>query len=82
MTVKPPGKNYDSVGAMMAFEDGSMKDHHELLRLFSYLIKTGMAWTLQGSYGRAAKALIDQGAIARNGDILQDPNDSTKENLA
>lgn len=75
MTVTPPGKNYDVTGAIMDFENGEMTDHHNVLRLFSHLLKTGMAWTLQGSYGRAAEALIDRGAIAPNGDILQDPND-------
>ena len=75
MTVTPPGKDYDAVGAIIKFEEGSMDDHHDVLRLFSRLIKTGQAWTLQGLYGRAAKALIDKGAIAPNGDILQDPNE-------
>lgn len=75
MTVTPPGKDYNLVGAMMEFEGGMMMDHHDVLRLFSCLIKTGMARTLQGSYGRAAKALIDEGAIAPNGDILQDPDE-------
>ena len=37
--------------------------------LFSHLIRTGMAWGLQGSYGRAAMTLIDSGVISSDGVI-------------
>ena len=71
----------------MEYESGEMGNHHDLLRLFSHLIRTGQAWTLQGEYGRNAKRLIDRGAIAFNhpghddGDILMDPDDLTEEDL-
>ena len=39
----------------------------EILQLFSELINNGMAWTLQGSYGRTASALIDAGYISEDG---------------
>ena len=81
MTVTPPGKDYNLFEAMMDFESGDMTEHHDLIRLFSRLIKTGMAWKLQGSYGRAAKALIDSDAIAPNGDILQDPDDEEESDV-
>jgi hypothetical protein len=41
------------------------------VELFSELIKNGMAWTLQGNYGRTAKALIDAGYLNKEGDILK-----------
>jgi hypothetical protein len=41
----------------------------DTLKLFSKLIENGSAWSLQGSYGRTAKALIDSGFISKEGKI-------------
>lgn len=42
----------------------------EVLHLFAYLIKSGLAWQLQNSaYGRTAKHYIEEGFISANGDI-------------
>ena len=46
--------------------------HEEMLELFSRLIETGLAWTLQGSYGRTARDLIRNGFIDMAGNILID----------
>ena len=46
--------------------------HEEMLDLFSRLIETGLAWTLQGSYGRTARDLISNGFIDMAGNILID----------
>jgi len=62
---------YDLVSGIMAYETGEADDQ-AILELFSHLIGTGMAWSLQGSYGRTAQALIDAGLIAPNGDIAED----------
>lgn len=56
-------KAYDTLGGIMAYEGGEM-DEDEVIIFFQHLVDTGMAWTLQGSYGRTAAALI------RNGDVL------------
>jgi hypothetical protein len=44
----------------MAYEDGSL-DETATIELFQHLIATGAAWSLQGSYGRTAEALIEAG---------------------
>lgn len=38
-----------------------LADQEEELEAWQYLIDTGMAWKLQGWYGRTAKRLIDEG---------------------
>lgn len=53
-------KKFDVVGAIMDYEGGEMSDDDTIV-FFQHLIDTGMAWTLQGHYGRTAKALIDAG---------------------
>ena len=40
-----------------------------VLQLYADLIATGLAWHLQGRYGREAKAMIDEGLITVQGDI-------------
>ena len=45
---------------IMDYEAGEM-DETEMVIFFQDLIDTGMAWELQGSYGRTARALINAG---------------------
>jgi hypothetical protein len=54
---------YDAVSNIMAFEQGDL-DEDGTLVLFQHLVDTGLAWSLQGSYGRMAQGLIDAGFIA------------------
>jgi hypothetical protein len=54
---------YDLTTAIINYETGAMETEEELLELFQYLVDTGMAWSLQGSYGRTAYALIEAGHI-------------------
>lgn len=56
------------VDSIISFEAGEL-DIGDTLELFSELICSGMAWRLQGSYGRAAHSLIERGVISREGEI-------------
>ena len=63
--------NFDWVNALFAYEAGGM-DMRDVLLLFAHLIKTGSCWSLQGSYGRAARRFIEAELIDDEGQILWD----------
>ena len=48
------------VSKIMEYEGGEM-DHEQMEEFFQELIDSGLAWELQGHYGRTAVSLIDAG---------------------
>lgn len=54
-----------NVDDIMAYEDGRL-DTDETLALFQRLVDSGMAWQLQGSYGRTAAELIRRGLVIQH----------------
>jgi hypothetical protein len=58
----PVEKPYDRLSAIIAYETGELEED-KIIELFQHLVDTGLAWQLQGHYGRTAKSLIDVGVI-------------------
>ena len=56
--------SYRAVALAEGFEDGT---EEEILSAWQYLVDTGLAWRLQGWFGRTASALIDAGYIQPKG---------------
>lgn len=54
------------IDRIIAYEQGDL-DEEQTIELFQDLVNSGLAWSLQGSYGRTAMALISQG-------VITDPN--------
>jgi hypothetical protein len=67
------------VDKIIRYENGEM-DTAEVLDLFADLIKSGLAWSLQGSYGRAAASLIEGGLITPEGEITERGHTEAEEN--
>jgi hypothetical protein len=53
---------FDLTSSIIAYEQSELNED-DTLTLFQHLVNTGMAWTLQGHYGRTAVALIRAGHI-------------------
>lgn len=58
--------DYQAVGLAEGFIEGS---DEEQLEAWQYLVDTGLAWRLQGWFGRTAKAMLDAGII---GNVKED----------
>lgn len=61
----------DFLDQMMDYEAGELNDK-ETLQMFATLTKEGMQHGLQGHYGRTIFALIQNGWIDRDGNILKE----------
>lgn len=65
-TLNADGK-FDLTTRIIEFETGEATEE-QVIELFQYLVDSGLAWTLQGSYGRIAQALLEEGIITKKGE--------------
>ncbi len=56
------GRNAPNTYDILAYENGDL-EHDEIVELFQWLVDSGLAWTLQGHYGRTAERLIASGEV-------------------
>ena len=54
--------NHIQIDKIIAYESGELSEE-ETITLFQSLVNSGLAWKLQGSYGRTAMAMIEAGLI-------------------
>ncbi len=52
----------DLTSDIIAYECSEMDEERATI-FFQHLVDTGLAWSLQGSYGRTAKAMIEAGMV-------------------
>jgi|TARA_A100001391_G_scaffold116637_1_gene79002 hypothetical protein len=53
--------DYLAIGIAEGFEEAESEE--QVLEAWQHLVDTGLAYTLQGWFGRTAQTLIDQGLI-------------------
>ena len=53
---------YRILSLIIGYESGELSEN-EIIRMFQELVNSGLAWKLQGHYGRMAKAMLDSGTI-------------------
>lgn len=53
--------NYTAVALAEGFEEAESEE--QLIEAWQHLVDTGLAWQLQGFFGRTAAALIEQGVL-------------------
>jgi hypothetical protein len=64
-TFKNGEKMYDLISNIISYEEGELSNE-EAIELFQHLVDNKMAWILQGSYGRTAAHLIEEGLVIAN----------------
>lgn len=60
-TVETPMSLADEI---IAYESGELNDD-EIVAMFQRLVNTGLAWQLQGHYGRTAREMLNAGLISQ-----------------
>ena len=72
--------SYLATAYVEGFCEGEDATPTEQIEAWAYLIKTGLCWSLQGSFGRAASGIIERGIISKEGIIDWDLVDELLEN--
>jgi hypothetical protein len=71
--------SYMATGLAEGFEETD--EPKDILRAWSYLIGTRLAYSLQGWFGRSAESLIEQGLIDREGIVNWDLYEDQTSNI-
>ena len=53
--------NFNAIGIAEGFMEAESEEQR--IEAWQHLVDTGLVWQLQGSFGRTATALIEQGVI-------------------
>ena len=53
--------NFTAIGVAEGFMETESEEQY--IKAWQHLVDTGLVWQLQGSFGRIATALIEQGVI-------------------
>ena len=53
--------NFNAIGIAEGFMEAESEE--QWIEAWQHLVDTGLAWQMQGSFGRSAQHLIDQGVI-------------------
>ena len=52
---------YEAIGIAEGFVESDTEE--QVIEAWQYLVDTGLAWSLQGQFGRTANKLIEQGIV-------------------
>ena len=55
--------NYEATGIAEGWIETESEE--QVINAWQYLVDTGLVWQLQGSFGRTANSLIEQGIITK-----------------
>lgn len=68
---------FDTLAFIMDVEGGGLNEMtpERYIDGFAEMIRTRLVFNLQGSWGRAAMALIENGYIGQDGNVLNYPED-------
>ena len=64
-TPDSPTTPFNLTSRIIDFESGEMTDEDAVVEFYQYLVDSGLAWSLQGFYGRTASSLIEAGLVTR-----------------
>lgn len=56
--------DYEAISIAEGFDEGTGSSYDRQVEAWQHLVDTGLAWHLQGFFGRTAKAMLDSGILS------------------